>query len=410
MSMNSLRQRITSMNGIKIPDADYLRVPAGEIRAAIAEAAELRRERDEAAEVTKRWRSLALQVDLHRMQAVWHLNALIVSPGHADAAREFLATPPTPGAEIAAKLDGLTAERDELAARLAEIEAQEPVQGPTWLTDEQIEQGRCEVFSVDNPFCPCDAKTMRKAARWAEAAILRAHNLWVAAPAQAAPVQGAVRLAEIERAADLDADLIEAQRAVVQQLASRPACDWPGKCAHKRPAPAAAPVQAEPRFAPCGRSADTSEPTDAELVAAEWPEGFEQAVQRLPTLADAVALIDGPAQAKPCRCRRCLTERDDLLTLASTMIVCPTCGNKRCPHATDHRHACTGSNEPGQTGSWYGGMPERAEPAANELPTRCTECGQLGWHKFGCSHVAHERGLRVTAHSSDSTSCPKGER
>lgn len=47
MSMNSLRQRITSMNGIKIPDADYLRVPAGEIRAAIAEVAELRRERDE---------------------------------------------------------------------------------------------------------------------------------------------------------------------------------------------------------------------------------------------------------------------------------------------------------------------------------------------------------------------------
>ena len=46
MSMKSLRQRITSMNGINIPDADYLRVPAGEIRAAIAEVAELRRERD----------------------------------------------------------------------------------------------------------------------------------------------------------------------------------------------------------------------------------------------------------------------------------------------------------------------------------------------------------------------------
>ena len=57
-----------------------------------------------------------------------------------------------------------------------------------------------------------------------------------------------------------------------------------------------------------------------------------------------------------------------------------------------------------------GMVSERAEPAANELPTRCTECGQLGWHKFGCSHVAHERGLRFTAHSSDSTSCPKGER
>lgn len=63
-----------------------------------------------------------------------------------------------------------------------------------------------------------------------------------------------------------------------------------------------------------------------------------------------------PEQAEPCRCRRCLTERGDLLTLASTMILCPTCGNKRCPHATDHRHACTGSNEPGQPGSCYGGL------------------------------------------------------
>jgi hypothetical protein len=33
--------------------------------------------------------------------------------------------------------------------------------------------------------------------------------------------------------------------------------------------------------------------------------------------------------------------------------VCATCGNKRCPHATDHRHACTNSNEPGQRGSIY---------------------------------------------------------
>ncbi len=48
---------------------------------------------------------------------------------------------------------------------------------------------------------------------------------------------------------------------------------------------------------------------------------------------------------------------------------------------------------------------QNAEPA-RELPTRCTECGQ----QLGCSHVAHERGLRVTAHSSDSTSCPRGER
>jgi hypothetical protein len=37
----------------------------------------------------------------------------------------------------------------------------------------------------------------------------------------------------------------------------------------------------------------------------------------------------------------------------SRMIVCPKCGNKRCPHATDHKLACTNSNEPSQAGSRY---------------------------------------------------------
>jgi hypothetical protein len=35
------------------------------------------------------------------------------------------------------------------------------------------------------------------------------------------------------------------------------------------------------------------------------------------------------------------------------MRVCATCGNKRCPHANDHRNDCTGSNEAGQPGSAY---------------------------------------------------------
>lgn len=34
-------------------------------------------------------------------------------------------------------------------------------------------------------------------------------------------------------------------------------------------------------------------------------------------------------------------------------VVCPDCGNKRCPKANDHRNACSGSNEPGQEGSAY---------------------------------------------------------
>lgn len=42
----------------------------------------------------------------------------------------------------------------------------------------------------------------------------------------------------------------------------------------------------------------------------------------------------------------------------SRLVVCPECGNKRCPHANDHRNACTGRNEPGQEGSAYPAAPQ----------------------------------------------------
>ena len=35
------------------------------------------------------------------------------------------------------------------------------------------------------------------------------------------------------------------------------------------------------------------------------------------------------------------------------MRLCPTCGNKRCPRATNHNNECTNSNEPNQAGSAY---------------------------------------------------------
>src|SRR5436190_928265 len=39
------------------------------------------------------------------------------------------------------------------------------------------------------------------------------------------------------------------------------------------------------------------------------------------------------------------------------MVLCPDCGNKRCPKANNHRYACTGSNDPGQPGSAYENAP-----------------------------------------------------
>jgi hypothetical protein len=53
-------------------------------------------------------------------------------------------------------------------------------------------------------------------------------------------------------------------------------------------------------------------------------------------------------QPGECVCWKCLAGKN-----VAMMVLCPTCGNKRCPKASDHELACTGSNEPGQPGSNY---------------------------------------------------------
>lgn len=44
---------------------------------------------------------------------------------------------------------------------------------------------------------------------------------------------------------------------------------------------------------------------------------------------------------------------DEWLALCGHMILCPDCGNKRCPRATHHANPCSGSNDSGQPGSSY---------------------------------------------------------
>jgi DNA-directed RNA polymerase subunit RPC12/RpoP len=62
------------------------------------------------------------------------------------------------------------------------------------------------------------------------------------------------------------------------------------------------------------------------------------------------------ADLKACWCFSCIDAPEMGLNNPTwtRMIVCPDCGNKRCPRATHHDHACTNSNEPGQHGSIYG--------------------------------------------------------
>ena len=68
----------------------------------------------------------------------------------------------------------------------------------------------------------------------------------------------------------------------------------------------------------------------------------------------------GP-EPRPCGCIQCQEDRfranPNLTNLAGMdryfRYACELCGNKRCPHHTNHRLACSNSNLPGQIGSIY---------------------------------------------------------
>jgi hypothetical protein len=101
-----------------------------------------------------------------------------------------------------------------------------------------------------------------------------------------------------------------------------------------------------------------------------------------------------PAEAAPATvaaycCHTCFRVCNGDLML-DRMILCSTCGNKRCPKANDHLNECSGSNEPGQPGAWAEAAPVAKAEASPEPagwvpkvgdPVRVTAgdlAGQLG--------------------------------
>lgn len=78
-----------------------------------------------------------------------------------------------------------------------------------------------------------------------------------------------------------------------------------------------------------------------------WLADLKRAID---SLGSGIAELDPPCTES---CFACLNKPELGFRNPGTMrmILCRKCGCKRCPHATDHRHACTRSNEPGQPGS-----------------------------------------------------------
>jgi hypothetical protein len=73
--------------------------------------------------------------------------------------------------------------------------------------------------------------------------------------------------------------------------------------------------------------------------------------------ADVLLATPPAPQSVPvkCWCHKCNEHNtvNGLPFSMTQMILCPECGNKRCPKASDHQLDCTGSNEAGQHGSVY---------------------------------------------------------
>ena len=63
-------------------------------------------------------------------------------------------------------------------------------------------------------------------------------------------------------------------------------------------------------------------------------------------------------KSSQCQCIKCRDDRAarffvDPHDFENFRYACEICGNKRCPHHSNHELKCTGSNEPGQPGSIY---------------------------------------------------------
>lgn len=116
------------------------------------------------------------------------------------------------------------------------------------------------------------------------------------------------------------------------------------------PAPVSVPTEIEPTVEAIKRVLPTSNPDEyAACIGADMWNACRAAMFQV---ADGNSPVIPDCSCQPCR----------PVTIADMrFVVCPVCGNKRCPHANDHRNECTGSNEPGQEGSAYPAAPQQEE-------------------------------------------------
>jgi hypothetical protein len=87
----------------------------------------------------------------------------------------------------------------------------------------------------------------------------------------------------------------------------------------------------------------------------------------------------GVAQEPSACCHACFKASGAMLM--TRIILCPSCGNKRCPKASNHRLECTDSNESGQAGSVYTN-PTAAQPAQKPVAWAVQGCSKMWRGEF----------------------------
>ena len=100
-----------------------------------------------------------------------------------------------------------------------------------------------------------------------------------------------------------------------------------------------------------------------------------------------------------CPCYACTQHRyegqtfDPMTSPFNRMFLCAICGNKRCPHASDHRYVCSLSNISGQPGSNYGPEDIGDDDLRNLVRRMCAETGTA--RAWAAAHGLHEEQVNV---------------
>lgn len=126
--------------------------------------------------------------------------------------------------------------------------------------------------------------------------------------------------------------------------------------------------------------------------------------QERDALAEALAAAPQPPEAKnsECWCESC---RPQSLT-DMRFIVCPDCGNKRCPKANNHANACTNSNAPGQKGSsWERVKPFAQSPAPQPADAAPVQLPEPAAWMLGCQTMGGDVGWKLSWSKSGAGVC-----